>query len=171
MKILKLVGLLIIVSIIILAGILNFTKTELTVENAEFNANYENIYPSSCFIKFENRKFLVQEIYKYKHKILNEYWFVASEGFAIQKFEFPFEMNYNNEQKKYRILKYTENEKLIYSSLIAIGHNNNKLTQKQIKILEILYHLLFCHFALINHLLLLALSVHLCQNIFQKALL
>ena len=113
MKILKLVGLLIIVSIIILAGILNFTKTELTVENAEFNANYENIYPSSCFIKFENKKFLVQEIYKYKHKILNEYWFIASEGFAIQKFEFPFDMNYNNEQKKYRILKYTENEKLI----------------------------------------------------------
>lgn len=126
MKILKLVGLLIIVSIIILAGILNFTKTELTVENAEFNANYENIYPSSCFIKFENKKFLVQEIYKYKHKILNEYWFVASEGFAIQKFEFPFEMNYNNEQKKYRILKYTENEKLI-----KFNSQEYKITEKR----------------------------------------
>ena len=126
MKILKLVGLLIIVSIIILAGILNFTKTELTVENAEFNANYENIYPSSCFIKFENRKFLVQEIYKYKHKILNEYWFVASEGFAIQKFEFPFDMNYNNEQKKYRILKYTENEKLI-----KFNSQEYKITEKR----------------------------------------
>lgn len=126
MKILKLVGLLIIVSIIILAGILNFTKTELTVENAEFNANYENIYPSSCFIKFENKKFLVQEIYKYKHKILNEYWFVASEGFAIQKFEFPFDMNYNNEQKKYRILKYTENEKLI-----KFNSQEYKITEKR----------------------------------------
>ena len=126
MKILKLVGLLIIVSIIILAGILNFTKTELTVGNAEFNANYENIYPSSCFIKFENKKFLVQEVYKYKHKILNEYWFVASEGFAIQKFEFPFEMNYNNEQKKYRILKYTENEKLI-----KFNSQEYKITEKR----------------------------------------
>lgn len=126
MKVLKLVGLLIIVSIIILAGILNFTKTELTVENAEFNANYENIYPSSCFIKFENKKFLVQEIYKYKHKILNEYWFVASEGFAIQKFEFPFDMNYNNEQKKYRILKYTENEKLI-----KFNSQEYKITEKR----------------------------------------
>ena len=126
MKILKLVGLLIIASIIILAGILNFTKTELTVENAEFNANYENIYPSSCFIKFENKKFLVQKIYKYKHKILNEYWFVASEGFAIQKFEFPFEMNYNNEQKKYRILKYTENEKII-----KFNSQEYKITEKR----------------------------------------
>ena len=126
MKILKLVGLLIIVLILILAGILNFTKTELTVENAEFNANYENIYPSSCFIKFENKKFLVQEIYKYKHKILFEYWFIGSEGFAIQKFEFPFEMNYNNEQKKYRILKYTENEKLI-----KLNSQEYKITEKR----------------------------------------
>lgn len=126
MKILKLVGLLIIVLIIILVGILNFTKTELTVENAEFNANYENIYPSSYFIKFENKKFLVQDIYKYKHKILNEYWFIASEGFAIQKFEFPFEMNYNNEQKKYRILKYTENEKLI-----KFNSQEYKITEKR----------------------------------------
>ncbi|NHM03677.1 hypothetical protein [Flavobacterium celericrescens] len=126
MKILKLIGLLIIIAILILAGILNFTKTELTVENAEFNENYENIYPSSCFIKFENKKFLVQEIYKYKHKILNEYWFVASEGFAIQKFEFPFEMNYNNEQKKYRILKYTENEKLV-----KFNSQEYKITEKR----------------------------------------
>lgn len=126
MKILKLIGLLIIIAILILAGILNFTKTELTVENAEFNENYENIYPSSCFIKFENKKFLVQEIYKYKHKILNEYWFVASEGFAIQKFEFPFEMNYNNEQKKYRILKYTKNEKLV-----KFNSQEYKITEKR----------------------------------------
>lgn len=125
MNILKLVGLLIL-SILILAGILNFTKTELTVENAEFNANYENIYPSSCFIKFENKKFLVQEIYKYKYKILNEYWFVASEGFAIQKFEFPFEMNYSNEQKKYRILKYTENKKFI-----KFNSQEYKITEKR----------------------------------------
>lgn len=113
MKILKPVAFLIILSLLILVGILNFTETKLTVEKAEFNPNYENIYPPNCFIKFENKKFLVQEIYKYKHKILSEYWFVANEGFAIQKFEFPFEMNYNNDQKKYRILKYAENEKFI----------------------------------------------------------
>ncbi|UHO38900.1 hypothetical protein H5J24_01570 [Chryseobacterium capnotolerans] len=99
--------------IIIFAGILISTKLKLTVESAEFNANYENMYPPNCFIKFENKKYLITQKYKYKYKILSEYWFVASEGFAVQKFQFPFEMNYSNDQKGDIILKYFENEEFI----------------------------------------------------------
>lgn len=46
--------------ILIVVGIIIFTKTKLTVESAEFNANYENIYPPNCFIKFEFKKYPVQ---------------------------------------------------------------------------------------------------------------
>lgn len=98
----------------------------MTVETAEYHKNYENIYPPNCFIKFENKKYLVEEIYKYKHKILNEYWFVASEGFAVEKFDFPFEMNYSNEQKEYKILSYSENEKFI-----KFNSRKYKITEKR----------------------------------------
>ncbi len=112
--------------IIIFAGILLSTKLKLTVGSAEFNANYNNIYPPSCFIKFENKKYLMKQIYKYKYKILSEYLFVASEGFAVQKFTFPFEMNYNNEQKKYILLKYSENEEFI-----KFNSRKYKITEKR----------------------------------------
>ncbi|MDH5035537.1 hypothetical protein [Chryseobacterium cucumeris] len=112
--------------IIIFTGILLSTKLKLTVGNAEYDANYENIYPPKCFIKFENKKYLIKQIYKYKYKILSEYWFVASEGFAVQKFEFPFEMNYNNDQKKSILLKYSENEKFI-----KINSRKYKITEKR----------------------------------------
>lgn len=92
-----------------ITGILAFTKTELTAENATYHKNYEKIYPPGCFINFENKKYLIREIYKYKHKLLSEYSFIASEGFATQKFVFPFEMNYNNELRKNIILRYSRN--------------------------------------------------------------
>ena len=113
MKLLKILLIFITTLILIIVGISIFTKTKLTVENAEFNPNYENIYPPNCFIIFENKKYLIQEVYKYKHKILSEYWFVASEGFAVRKFEFPFEMNYNNKQKKLSLLKYSDDKRNI----------------------------------------------------------
>lgn len=122
MKFLKILFLL----FIIFAGILISTKLKLTVEIAECNANYENIYPPNCFIKFENKKYLIKQIYKYKYKILSEYWFVASEGFAVQKFEFPFEMNYNNDQKKSILLKYSENEEFI-----KFNSQKYKITEKR----------------------------------------
>lgn len=122
MKFLKILFLL----IIIFSGILISLKLKLTVESAECNANYENIYPPNCFIKFENKKYLIKQIYKYRYKILSEYWFVASEGFAVQKFEFPFEMNYSNDQKKYILLKYSENEEFI-----RFNSQKYKITEKR----------------------------------------
>ncbi|MDR6369593.1 hypothetical protein J2795_000170 [Chryseobacterium bernardetii] len=122
MKFLKILSLLIIIFI----GILISTKLKLTVESAEYNANYENIYPPKCFIKFENKKYLIKQRYKYRYKILSEYWFVASEGFAVQKFEFPFEMNYSNDQKKYILLKYSENEEFI-----KFNSQKYKITEKR----------------------------------------
>lgn len=90
-----------------LAAILIGNKTEITVGNAAYHKNYENIYPPDCFISFENKKYLIKEVYRYKNNVLKEYSFAASEGFATQKFTFPFEMNYNNEQKKKAILRYS----------------------------------------------------------------
>ncbi|EFK36359.1 Uncharacterised protein [Chryseobacterium gleum] len=112
--------------IIIFAGILISTKLKLTIESAEYNTNYKNIYPPNCFIKFENKKYLIKQIYKYKYKILCEYWVVASEGFAVQKFEFPFEMNYNNDQKKSFLLKYSENKEFI-----KFNSRKYKITEKR----------------------------------------
>ncbi len=92
---------------LLLAAILIGNKTEVTIGNAAYHKNYENTYPPDCFIIFENKKYLIKDLYKYKSKILKEYTFAASEGFATQKFTFPFEMNYSNEQKKRVILRYS----------------------------------------------------------------
>lgn len=112
--------------ILIIAGILVFTKTKLTVGNAEFNSNYEYIYPPNCFIKFENKKYLIREIYKYNYKILNEYRSIGTEGFAVQKIEIPFEMNYNSKHKTHFFLKYSANSKFI-----EFDSQKYKITEKR----------------------------------------
>jgi hypothetical protein len=118
MKIIKFLLFLIGILILFFGGILIFTKTNLKVNKAEFNNNYGKIYPPNCFVQFENKKYLVLEVYKYKNKFLKEFWFVASEGFAVQKFEFPFEINYANEQKPYIFLNYSEkNDSIKFNSI------------------------------------------------------
>lgn len=62
-----------------------FSKLNLTVIKAEYHKNYESIYPSKCFVKFENRKYLIRNIYKYHFKILIENWSVGMEDFAVKK--------------------------------------------------------------------------------------
>lgn len=110
MRITKFLLFCIIFLILLITGILLFTKTEMRIAHAAYYKNYEKIYPPHCFIQFENKKYLIEEIYIYEHKILKEYSFVASEGFATEKFNFPLEMNYNKEQKKHFILKYSNNQ-------------------------------------------------------------
>ena len=64
---------------------LAFSKLNLTVIKAEYHKNYESIYPPNCFVKFENKKYLMRTVYKYRFKILSEYWDVGTEGFAVRK--------------------------------------------------------------------------------------
>ncbi len=80
------------VAILIVLGVIFYfaysilQQSNITVVKAEFDENYEYIYPADCFITFQNRKYLAREVYKYKNGRLIEYWFPAAEGFAIEKF-------------------------------------------------------------------------------------
>ncbi len=80
-----------------------YTKPEVKIITAENNEYYKGVYPKSCYLKFENKNFLIQNVYKYKYGILNEYWFLGSEGFAIEKLGF-LENDYSIEQKPYKYL-------------------------------------------------------------------
>lgn len=75
-------------------------KTEII--KAELSSNQSG-YPESNYFQFQNKTYLVREIYKYDKNILNEYWFVSSEGFAVEKLGL-FENEYSNEQKPYKYL-------------------------------------------------------------------
>lgn len=126
MKVTKIGGASLIISGMLLSAVLIGTKTEVTVGNAAYTKNYENIYPPDCFISFENKKYLIAEIYRYKNKVLREYSFAASEGFATRKFSFPFEMNYSNEQRKRVILRYSRN-----SSFVEFDSHQYKISEKR----------------------------------------
>lgn len=57
----------------------------MTVINAEYHKNYEAVYPPNCFVDFNNKKYMMKTVYKYRLKILNEYWHVGTKGFAVRK--------------------------------------------------------------------------------------
>ena len=67
-----------------LIGLFSFSKPK-QILIAEYNPNYLTIYPKTNFVKFENKDFLIKEIYKYRLNLLMEIQFSGSEGFAIQK--------------------------------------------------------------------------------------
>lgn len=69
-------------------------------------------YPPGCSLKVEGKEYLIKNVYKYENKILTEYWFPGSEGFAIQKLGF-FKNNYSEEQKPYRFLRYSTNKSYV----------------------------------------------------------
>ncbi|SKB86790.1 hypothetical protein SAMN05660477_01517 [Soonwooa buanensis] len=70
--------------VILLIGFFSFSKPK-QILIAEYNPNYLSIYPKTNFIKFENKDFLIKEIYKYQLNLLTEIQFSGSEGFATQK--------------------------------------------------------------------------------------
>ena len=67
-----------------LIGLFSFSKPK-QILIAEYNPNYLTIYPKTNFVKFENKDFLIKEIYKYRLNLLMEIQFSGSEGFATQK--------------------------------------------------------------------------------------
>ncbi|MEN2414827.1 hypothetical protein [Flavobacterium mesophilum] len=76
------------------------------VVETKFNNHYD-IYPPDCYLIFQNKKHLIKEIYKYKRGILNEYWFLGSEGFAVEKLG----MNGNKYSKEQECFKFLNLEK------------------------------------------------------------
>jgi len=113
MKIIKIILISISALIFILIGFLFLTKSNIKVIKAETNHNFKGIYPPNCFYKFRNEEYLIENVYVYKNKILNEFWFIGSEGFAVQKFNL-LEHNYSNEEKPYRFLNYNTDKSYIY---------------------------------------------------------
>ncbi len=109
MKTIKIVLLILIFTLVLF---LAFSKLNLTVINAEYHKNHESIYPSNCFVKFENKKYLIRNIDKYRFKILNENWSVGTEGFAVRK-SISKENRVLNFQKSDSNIKYNLNEYII----------------------------------------------------------
>lgn len=99
MKWLKTSGILLFLLILSVIGILTFTKPGLTFISAEYNPRYESVYPPDCFVKFENKKYLITQVCKYRYHFLREYQFTGSEGFATVKFAPFYGNSYSNDQK------------------------------------------------------------------------
>ncbi|TCD10510.1 hypothetical protein EZ449_09185 [Pedobacter frigidisoli] len=66
-------------------------------------------FPPACYIKVDGNEYLIENIYKYDNKILSEFWFVGSEGFAVQKLGL-LANEYSAEQKPYQFLSYSKNK-------------------------------------------------------------
>ena len=98
-----------------------YTKTNVKIIAADYNEMYKKMYPKSCFLKFENSDFLIRNVYKYKNGILDEYWFLGSEGFAVEKLGF-WDNEYNNEQKPYKFLNLDTS-----SEFLKFGNENYKI--------------------------------------------
>ena len=98
-----------------------YTKPNVKIIAAESNEIYKKMYPKSCFLKFENSDFLIRNVYKYKNGILDEYWFLGSEGFAVEKLGF-WDNEYNNEQKPYKFLNLDTS-----SEFLKFGNENYKI--------------------------------------------
>ena len=84
-------------------GFYFYTKPNVKIITAENNEMYKKMYPKSCFLKFENTEYLIQNIYKYKNGILDERCFLGSEGFTVEKLGF-WDIKYSNGQKPSQFL-------------------------------------------------------------------
>ncbi|MBF4492700.1 hypothetical protein IR010_09120 [Flavobacterium sp. MR2016-29] len=80
-----------------------FVQPKINIVRAEFNKDHNNLYPPNCYVFFQNKKYLIREVYKYENGILNEYWFLGSEGFAVEKLGINGN-SYSKEQKEYEFL-------------------------------------------------------------------
>ena len=102
-------------------GFYFYTKPNVKIITAENNEIYKKMYPKSCFLKFENTEYLIQNIYKYKNGILDERCFLGSEGFAVEKLGF-WEIKYINGQKPSKFLNLN-----MGSEFLKFGNENYKI--------------------------------------------
>ncbi|WP_407481960.1 hypothetical protein [Elizabethkingia meningoseptica] len=98
MKLIKIVGILLPV-ILVNTGVYIYTCPDITIIHAEYNPEYQSVYPPECFIKYETKKYLISDVYIYKKKLLREYRFTGSEGFAVKKLSPLHPGEYSSGQK------------------------------------------------------------------------
>ena len=122
MKIIK--GILIVIALLML-GFWVFTKSNLKVIMAEAREDGYRTYPQNCYLKVQGKEYLIENVYKYENKILSEFWFLGSEGFAVQQFSL-FKNNYSHEQMPYRFLRYSTNK-----SYVTFNSKKHKIDTQQ----------------------------------------
>ncbi|WP_407477575.1 hypothetical protein [Elizabethkingia meningoseptica] len=98
MKRLKIVGILLSLTFVT-TGVYIYTSPDIIIIHAEYNPGYQSVYPPECFIKYETKKYLISDVYIYKKKLLREYRFTGSEGFAVKKLSPLRQSEYNSGQK------------------------------------------------------------------------
>ncbi len=102
--------------VILLIGLFSFSKPK-QILIAEYNPNYLTIYPKTNFVKFENKDFLIKEIYKYRLNLLTEIQFSGSEGFATQKVDISDLIKTKEKAGFPKFLKFKKKDnKIIYNS-------------------------------------------------------
>ncbi|UIR56813.1 hypothetical protein LZQ00_03105 [Sphingobacterium sp. SRCM116780] len=108
----KIIKAILIVIVLLMLGFWIFTKSNLKVIMAEAREDGYRTYPQDCYLNVQGKEYLIENVYKYEHKILSEFWFLGSEGFAVQKLSF-FKNNYSHEQMPYRLLTYSTNKSYV----------------------------------------------------------
>ena len=116
MKHFKFVLILLSLLVILLIGLFSFSKPKQIII-AEYNPNYLQIYPKTNFVKFENKDFLIKEVYTYQLNLLTEIQFSGSEGFATQKVDL-FDLIKTKEKADFpKFLKFKKKDhEIIYNS-------------------------------------------------------
>jgi len=102
--------------IVIFLVIITTTRKNFQVINAEYDKNYENLYPNDCYVNFKNRKYLTQEIYVYKWNILMERHNPGGESMITIKYNL-LDNHYETDLKGFRILSFkkTGQKKVAYN--------------------------------------------------------
>lgn len=67
------------------AFLVHFNKNLVAIK-ATAAARGCKVFPNECYFQYDGKEYLIENIYKYNNKKLDEYWFVGSEGFTVQKF-------------------------------------------------------------------------------------
>ena len=111
MKLLKVTGIFIAVTILLAVVFIKFTQSDLKVIRAEYASGYSSVYPPECFIQNENKRYLITNIDIYQQKFLRECWSVGSEGFAIKKLIPLHWSEYSDDQKI--VLNYNQSDSKI----------------------------------------------------------
>jgi len=112
-------------SLISILALLGFVvlKKDYQVVIARFEKDHFNIYPKDCFVRFENKNYLVINRWIYQWNILSKRITPHNESIFVEKFNF-FYHPYSNEEKEFAFLHLKEKDKSIKynGKLYLINH-------------------------------------------------
>lgn len=100
------IGLVLLLTVVLILFINFISQPKTQLIKAYFNEKYDRKFTIGYFVKFENRDYLIKEIYKYQNGILKQKMYIAgSEGYATKTFGIiDIDNLYNNEEKQFRFL-------------------------------------------------------------------